>query len=874
MKNHDHNKNYCAICDLNLIAPLLPVQGPIKDFIHQNILVSFLDEPFDKAVKKASELYEARAFMDFCYYRKKFSEGVISEKWLRKSLDFHLPLKFHPEKEIFYRALFNFDHILDEKSLYFLAKQQGINHKKVANLLSLVNANQKNVPNYRILRPLIVKQAGNGFNHEVHQLLFRLLASFVDQGVSLWPYLNQDINFTEAIAKLAKSSSAPLKAWLNNDELHDILSIKVEDAIPSLLKKLLGCQSLYHIYLQELLLAHPGWSGMVNVISQSPNGLNYPCHIDIAQLALVKLALEYQYIKNTQFNPISVDDYTHEKNKTHRSAIIDNLSIVWFLCSNNEELSFDGTEFLSSHFLQKVWQRALENTYYDQTSTLLSNGPKSTLSANRSIQAVFCMDDRECSLRRFLEQEDPELESFGTAGFFGIDCYLQASDSLPQKICPPLATPKHVVTEVIKSDAVKNSALVDLAIFMTRHGANSTLFGFLSACTIGHLSLFRLMSSFLHPFKWQKSHHLLKESPVPPPQYERTEDKQINGLFYGYSVQEMADRIYGTLRNMGLSKDFSPLVLIFGHVSSSMNNPHFAAYDCGACSGRSGAINARVFCAMANRQDVRELVCEKGIAIPDETIFIGGVHNTCNDEIEYFKDRPLSSIQEQLFQRFKAHAMNALGKNAEERCKKFALHEKNSSPQLAIKEVMYRSKALFEPRPELGHATNAMLIVGRRKRSYGIHLDRRALLQSYDPSIDATGSILNTVLSAAIPVCAGINLDYYFSRLDPAIYGCGSKLSHNVVSLIGVGNGLYDDLRTGLSIQMTEMHDPIRLFVVIEQSEDIIGQVIKNNPLVNPWVMNDWVKLASLDPTENIINVYDPKTSSWHAIDAATRPLC
>ena len=38
--------------------------------------------------------------------------------------------------------------------------------------------------------------------------------------------------------------------------------------------------------------------------------------------------------------------------------------------------------------------------------------------------------------------------------------------------------------------------------------------------------------------------------------------------------------------------------------------------------------------------------------------------------------------------------------------------------------------------PEWGHATNAFVVVGRRERSRGLFLDRRAFLASYDPTQD------------------------------------------------------------------------------------------------------------------------------------------
>ena len=94
-------------------------------------------------------------------------------------------------------------------------------------------------------------------------------------------------------------------------------------------------------------------------------------------------------------------------------------------------------------------------------------------------------------------------------------------------------------------------------------------------------------------------------------------------------------------------------------------------------------------------------------------------------------------------------------------------------------------------------------------------MDRRAFLHSYDPGSDPDASCLVKILSAIIPVCGGINLEYYFSRIDNSIYGAGTKLPHNVIGLLGVANGVEGDLRTGLPSQMIEVHEPARLLIVV-----------------------------------------------------------
>ena len=59
-------------------------------------------------------------------------------------------------------------------------------------------------------------------------------------------------------------------------------------------------------------------------------------------------------------------------------------------------------------------------------------------------------------------------------------------------------------------------------------------------------------------------------------------------------------------------------------------------HDCGACGGRRGGPNARLFAAMANRDEVRDRLRERGLDIPADTWFVGGYHDTCSDGVEFF----------------------------------------------------------------------------------------------------------------------------------------------------------------------------------------------------------------------------------------------
>ncbi len=146
---------------------------------------------------------------------------------------------------------------------------------------------------------------------------------------------------------------------------------------------------------------------------------------------------------------------------------------------------------------------------------------------------------------------------------------------------------------------------------------------------------------------------------------------------------------------------------------------------------------------------------------------------------------------------------------------------------------------------------------GRRDRVKGLFFDRRCFLTSYDPTQDtAESQVLNRLLQAAIPVCAGINLEYYFSYVDNVGYGCGVKLPHNVTGLVGVMDGAASDLRPGLPWQMVEIHEPVRLTFVIESTPARMLSIMERSPGINRLCRNEWLQLAVLDPDSSEIQIF------------------
>lgn len=544
------------------------------------------------------------------------------------------------------------------------------------------------------------------------------------------------------------------------------------------------------------------------------------------------------------------------------------------LSDDQRDELFASLERMDENSVGMIWLQAYENHYRDQLLNALQDG-YGRLSAQPtavSSQLVFCMDDREEGFRRHLEEIDPTVETFGAAAHFAVPHLWRGhGDDKLTPLCPVVVTPVHEVREQaltpeagqehlelasrrirwrdhLHQESRRNLLSTSLLIAAAAPAALVALVGKVFAplgfARLGEWLRLRYEGEVATGIEFCSEPDVVEPTPEHPQQ--------------GFTDSEQLDRVEMLLRNIGLVKHFAPLVVIMAHGSSSQNNPHLAAYDCGACSGRHSGPNARIVCAMANRPEIRARLVARGITIPASTWFLAAEHNTCTESVEWYDLNLLPEGFSDAFAQLQQALTETSRRHAHERCRRLASAPRIASDTQALKHIVGRAHDFSQARPELGHATNAGAFIGRRLMSRGTFYDRRVFMISYDYTTDPSGEVLERLLLANGPVGAGINLEYYFSTVDNDNYGCGSKITHNITGMFGVMDGAGSDLRTGLPKQMIEIHEAMRLQVVVEASVEMLTMIYTRQPPLQELIGNGWLLVSAMDPESGEITLFKP----------------
>ncbi len=745
-------------------------------------------------------------------------------------------------------------------------------------------------------RDVVVEATGIDIDDEVHPVLVRFVSAYVDQGQSLWPMPDRDEGLFASFLRAYRSRwMAPLLGPWGRDlvALVEADASNARDAFGSLAASLnaLGVGPDEHErFLLHTALALKGWAGMVRQLELRPDRVPvWPVPARFVDFLAVRLLVERAVLahvaRRQRIAPSRLDVLRAElsaqlpppRGPTPEERAFALFHAVQLLgvdtmrvgrLTPDEVAEIEQTLVTHREDDERRWLHAsfelhLRTRFYDAVV-----GHRPEHAPTPRLQAVFCVDDREESIRRHLEEVDERIETASYAGFFGVAMYHQgARDARPRPLAPVAIQPRHFVPMELAEEGVARGVARDLDRLraQTLHVGSRSLLRGAMVSVAGAVSLVPLVLRVLFPRRFAEA--VVRPRAPGRILVDRVERTPPVGEKIGYSLDEMVGIVEGVLTDTGLAAGrFARMVVIVGHAADSLNNPHRSAYDCGACGGGPGGANARAFVTMANRPAVREKLAARGIVIPEGTWFLAAEHNTTDDSITFYDEDLVPDVHANDLLHARTAFDEASRRNAEERCRRFA-HAASSvkSGDDALDAVRRRRWDLAEPRPEYNHATNAVCVVGRRARTRGLFLDRRAFLVSYDPTgDDATSTTLQRVLAAVVPVVVGINLEYFFGAVDNEVYGAGSKLPHNVASLVGVMNGAQGDLRTGLWSQTVEIHEPVRVAMLVETTPEKLAEVVRQSEMLSRLVRNRWLFLASLAPDEPVIHDFASGAPSLH----------
>src|SRR6266850_6785640 len=231
----------------------LPAQSPLKDFIHHNTLHAFQQSKFHKAIRRASEMFGYRVSLSLAEFRSLFKdqriredvlEGIISER--------HGPgLKDWKEKVLF-------------------------------------GEYERPAPRIGTLRSNWKREYQMDLDSLVHPILFRVICSFLDQGIAIWNFPVRDKTFLSSIREIERNSAA---SFFRGQRARDLL-LRTRCEIADLLKTLVGDETLYKQYLFDQQFAHQGWSGIVSAVENEPQTLLQQKKLSIHDLIVFELLLE------------------------------------------------------------------------------------------------------------------------------------------------------------------------------------------------------------------------------------------------------------------------------------------------------------------------------------------------------------------------------------------------------------------------------------------------------------------------------------------------------------------------------------------------------------------------------------------------------
>lgn len=788
------------------IAPLWPLQN----FAAVNPFLGLSEKPFIDTCELIRKVAPGGMQMPLDFYQGKFQSGEIQTADLDAALTH--AAKTLPE---------NFSKPLAK--LNTAALEKALTQASVAfqenEILTVADA--------------IDRETGSRWDAHIAEVISQFCAGYYDFGQSAWRQPWAALPLYIAWREMASLDAKPEYMGLNGFRKHVAgLPEDADKAITLALEKLGISLEQAPDFLHRQLMSIRGWAGYVQYLVRQ-NGMSGREDDSLIDLLAIRLSYETALLEKLG-------------NPAIQAAILKTTD------TPSEET-----------LVRFLWQLAYENAWQRGLFAKLRT-PQTPASPSRpSVQAVFCIDVRSEALRRGLESADASAQTMGFAGFFGMAIeYIPFGQQHGAPQCPVLLNPTYRIRETINGAA---PAQLDQAWKKQRLSKklgtswssfkNSAISCFSFVETVGLAYGPKLIRATYAPVAKKLQHEC-------GPSLTPTESDHA-----GIPEEDRIKIALGALGHIGLRKNFARLVLFCGHGSSSTNNPYASGLDCGACGACSGDANARVAAAILNDSAVRAGLLKEGIQIPEDTHFLGGLHNTTTDDVTLYDLAAVpASHQTDLAELQKNLAL--AGKTTRlERAISLGLDPLSTSLD---KQIRSRALDWSEVRPEWGLAGNAAFIVAPRARTKQLDLGGRVFLNDYDHANDPNEATLELLLVAPVVVGVWINLQYYGSTVNNAVFGSGNKVTHNITGTLGLCQGNAGDLQTGLPMQSLHngekwVHEPLRLHAMIEAPRASISALLEKHAGVRDLVVNGWVLLFATEDEGKTYHRYLP-AGNWEQV--------
>ena len=224
---------------LHELKHYLPSQQALKDFIHHNSLHAFQHMKFYDAIFKASKIFGFQVSLQLPEFRQLYSNGRIREDVLQMVI-----------------ANKKGKSAVDEwKQKLIHEEYETVNHPRIGQLR-------------RYWKEIYAIDLDN----HVHPLLFRILCSFLDQGIAIEQFPVANKSFLESIKIIEQNN---FSSFFKTKKVKQLF-LSGEYTISGLLKRIVGKEEYFEQYLFDQQFAHHGWSGFVSAVEDNPANIIRP----------------------------------------------------------------------------------------------------------------------------------------------------------------------------------------------------------------------------------------------------------------------------------------------------------------------------------------------------------------------------------------------------------------------------------------------------------------------------------------------------------------------------------------------------------------------------------------------------------------------